>query len=157
MATERRPKEASEILAALHSLSLDTEEEILAMSQDEVRARLQADGIDPDIASTETKRRFREIRGRQKLAAAREQRQSHAAFLSQRSPASGRMSFDQIRTEVSRRLNQLSSTKSAPAQVYFNRFQNSSDDDLPGLLDDLRLLEEIDKEEVDKESDPYHG
>ena len=150
MATERQPKEVSEILAALHSLSLDTEEEVLTMARDGVRARLQEEGIDPDAGKAEMKRRLQESRGRLRLAVAREQRQAQMASLAQRRPVD-LMSFDQIRMEVSHRLNHLS-TGPAPTQVYFNRFKNASDDDLPGLLDDLRLLGEM-----SEEGDSDHG
>jgi hypothetical protein len=53
MATERRSKSASEIISTLQSLSLDTEEEILAMSRDQVRARLIEEGINPDAKNAE--------------------------------------------------------------------------------------------------------
>ena len=145
MATERRPKEASEILDALHAFSLDTEDEILAMLRDQVRVRLGEEGIDPDSGKSEMKRRIQKIKGQQRLAAARQQRQAHEVTLVQRITNSS-LSFDQMRTEVSLRLSQLSPSGSAQVRAYFNRFQNASDDDLSGLLDDLRLLEEMDRE-----------
>ena len=70
------PPEASEILDALHALSLDTEEEIFAMSCDQIRARLGEEGINLDAGRSEMKRKFQEIKGQQRLAAARGQAQT---------------------------------------------------------------------------------
>lgn len=49
-------------LAALHSLSLDTEEEILAMSPDQVRERLVDEGLNPHAMQAQLHQRLKSIR-----------------------------------------------------------------------------------------------
>jgi DNA anti-recombination protein RmuC len=145
MATERRSKSASEILQTLHSLSLVTEEEILAMSRDEIQACLKEEAIDLTTAKADLTIKLNEIRGQQRLRAAREARLAQDSTRSARQSSPG-LSIDQIRAEVQRRLGLLSPPRSPLVQTYFNRFKDMEDEDLPGLLSDLERLDELSQE-----------
>jgi hypothetical protein len=151
MPTEGRPQSDAEILSALHILALDTEDEILGMSREEVRAGLIEEGLDPDANKAKLAELLKTIRAQQRLAAAREAREAQEGALSPQRPTPA-LDYAQIRAEVSRRLGLLSPTGSAQVQVAFNRFKEASDEDLPGLLDDLRLLEALDQKD-----DAAHG
>lgn len=145
MANERRSKGASEILKTLHSLSLDTEDEILAMSRDEVRACLQQEGIDPDVLATEMGTRFNVIRGRARLSAARQQREALNRTLVHKQIVNA-LNLDEIKIQVEEKLGLLFPTQTQAAKVYYNRFKEASDEDLPGLLEDLSLLDALNAE-----------
>ena len=147
MAEERGSTEAEKILDALHTLSVETEDEILAMSREQVQMRLKEEGINIDAKKTEMRQRMDHIRRQRTLQEARERRIAAEEVFTQRPTITGyeRMSTDQMRTEASRRINQMSSSGTF-VQTYFNRFNDASDDDLPGLLDDLRLLEDKNQE-----------
>lgn len=145
MTNERRQKSAAEFLSALNDLSLETEEEILAMSRDQLQARLSEEGINLDAAKADLASRLKTIRGQQRLAEARERRLATESAIATRTKRAS-LTIAQMRAEVNRLLGLLNPSRTPMVQAYFNRFQEATDDDLPGLLEDLLLLDEQQKE-----------
>lgn len=143
MATQRNPKGASEFLDTVHTLSVESEEEILSMSQEQVRTRLTEEGIDLSSAKTDLASRMKVFRGQQKLVEARERRMAQESLLAERK-ATTLLNADQMRAEIEQRLGlmPMPNNASAPVHAYFNRFKEAADEDMPGLLDDLKVLEE---------------
>lgn len=146
MARQGSSRGAAEFLDALHELSVESEDEILSMSQDEVRSRLAEESIDLSVVKVTLANRLKAIQGERRLAVARERRLAREAQISSTLAEFGN-DIAAMKAEIRRRL-EVARARATPLQtsrvaIVFNRFQEASDEDLPGLLEDLNLLEDM--------------
>lgn len=114
-----------------------TEEDVDALSDVQVTAFLQEEGLDPDSRLGELRQRLSSIDGAERLQKARESRE---AAQSQAAPNRAGM-WPDIRAELQRRLSKLRFTNPEAAGMYARNFDTLSEADMLDMIDDLIELE----------------
>ncbi len=116
----------------------------LNLSADEIRVRLKEAHV--DIAQVE--KRFRaalaQARGRSALATAQQRRE---AFLSKISDLKKQLATSSEVREHVRQLVEKLFGQEATAAVAWRNFEKATDDDLRSMIEDMTLLEELEKDD----------
>jgi hypothetical protein len=144
MAERKAPQNAAEILKALHEFILGPEEDVSAMSREQVQAALKADGIDPAPLTRRVRDRLAKMRAAEELGRAHIQRQQ-LLELRARMPSLPAV----VREHILTRLKSLSVQQPAFAHTYFRKFEEASEADIHSLLEDLILLDKMDEHDAD--------
>lgn len=148
MAEGKVPKNASEILQALHEFALGPEEDITAIPSEDVHAALRNEGLDPTPLIRSVRERLAKIKVQEELIHAHSQRQQLLERLQQYRESLARASLH-VKEQILDRLNHLVITQPAVAQTYFRKFEESNEVDMGSLLEDLIMLDEMGEENAD--------
>jgi hypothetical protein len=149
MAEGKTPKNASELLKALHEFVLGPEEaEVTALPPEEVQAALRVEGMDTTPLVRHVRERLSKIRAQDELSRARIERdqllQHLQSYRDQLTSAHSR-----VKEQILERLNHLLVGRPSEAQAYFRKFEETSEADMHSLLQDLKILDEMGNDHAD--------
>lgn len=133
-----------ELVDRLLAFAQNPAEDVISMSTAEIDAYLQEEGIDAGAGCRELKRKLKAINGQRRLADARRGMEQFAGQVS-RLAAKPKDALTNVREEILHRLGTISGSEPAVAQVYFRKLEGATDDDLESILEDLKLLDELEK------------
>lgn len=143
MPEKPEPTPATDAVKALAHFLHEPETDDL--SQKEIRSRLTAAGVNMDTVKRRYESLLAQAEGRSVLAAARGQRQSFMARmvdLREHLPTSG-----DVREQVRQFVQEVFGGR-AEAAVAWRNFEHATDADLRSMLEDLTLLEELEKDDT---------
>jgi hypothetical protein len=149
MADRKAPKNASELLQALHEFVLEPDEEdITALPPEKVQAALKAEGMDPTPLVHHVRERLSKMRAQDELSRAHTERhrllQRLQSYREQLTSAPSR-----VKEQILECLNHLAIGRPLDAQAYFRKFEEMSEADMHSLLEDLRRLDEMENDHAD--------
>jgi hypothetical protein len=121
---------------------LDGDEEEDRLSTAEKRALLEARGINVQRTLDGVADRIAALRARERLEAARTEREALLARVRSHAPRADRSLLDRIWES----LEALFGPRPQLAQMYLRRFEQASEEDLQSLFEDIQMLREIDDE-----------
>jgi hypothetical protein len=149
MAERNTPKNAAELLKALHEFVLEPEEEdITSLPPEKVQPALKAEGIDPTPLVCHVRERLSKMRAQDELSRARTER--HQLLDRLQSYREQLVSTpSRVKEQILERLNHLLTTQPSVAQAYFRRFEETSEADMNSLLQDLKMLDEMGNDHAD--------
>lgn len=143
------PKTASDILKSLNSFLLGPEEDVTLLQAEQVQGYLKSRGIDPAPLVSHVKQRLVKLKAEQELSEARERRLRLANSVK---PATVADTSPSLRDKIRDMIEMLKPANPELAAVYFRKFEESAEEDLESLLDDLTLLERMEAEDASKRS-----
>jgi type II secretory pathway component GspD/PulD (secretin) len=137
--------DASDILQALHELTLEPEVNYRIKPLSELRSELTSAGISTVPLLKRVKEAIAQAKAEQELIAARERRQIALEKLKSLNQAVTDAPA-QLREKIRSLLENLSVGDPAAASAFFSKFEKATDADLQSLLDDLAFLDGNDDE-----------
>lgn len=143
------PKTASDILKSLNSFLLGPEEDVTLLPAEQVQGYLKSEGIDSAPLVTQVRQRIAKLKAEQELADAREKR---LRFASDINPTTNADFSPSLRDRIRGMIEMLTPENPELAAVYFRKFEESAEEDLESLLEDLTLLEKMGDEDAAKRS-----
>lgn len=143
-------KTASDILKSLNSFLLGPEEDVALLPADQVQGYLKSEGIDPAPLVNKVRQRIAKLKAERELTEAREKRLKIAA--NNVKPAIHEDSSTSLREKIRGMIEMLKPSHPELAAVYYRKFEESVEDDLESLLEDLALLEKMEAEDAAKRS-----
>lgn len=117
------------------------------MPIEQVNEYLKSEGIDPVPLVNHVRQRIAKLKAEQELAQAREQRINYAQKLSS---FGEKISLADLRDRIQEMIQGLTSGNPELASVYFRKFEEASDSDLESLIEDLSMLDEMARNDVQK-------
>jgi hypothetical protein len=149
MAEGKSPKNAAELLKALHEFVLEPEaEDVTAMSAEEVQTALKAEGMDPIPLVRHVRERLAKIKAQEELSRAYAERHQLLRRLQWyreqlvRTPS-------RVKEQILERLNHVLTSQPSVAQAYFRKFEETNEADMSSLLEDLMMLDEMGNDHAD--------
>lgn len=142
-------KTSSDILKSLNNFLLGPEEDVTLLPSEQVQGYLKSEGIDPALLVNQVRQRIAKLKAERELAEAREKR---LKFANNVRPATVADSSPILKEKIRKMLELLKPSNPELAAVYFRKFEESAEDDLESLLDDLTLLENMEEEDAAKRS-----
>jgi hypothetical protein len=149
MNSAKEPRKASDVLRDLHKLMFDASpDEIRSRSHEEIAEDLAEAGIDTRKCVVDLKNRLRSMSGRLALEEAGRKRIQMDELVRASRARLEKLSVP-IREQLLNLLAELGNGRPEVAAVYFRKLEESSDEDVERLVEDLRCLKDLEKRQND--------
>lgn len=142
-------KNPVEFLMSLHNFVSEDSEIVDALSKEEVAARLKKENIDTSQLIADVQKRIRKIKAQAELDEAEHERNLLLEKFKNTEPEKSAS----IRDKIKELIDNLSISGQELA-LYYRKFESATDKDLDGLYNDLKILNEMKKNEPKKQSEP---
>lgn len=145
--TGTTPKNASDILKSMNSFLLGPEEDVAFLPAEQIQGCLKSEGIDPVPLVNQVRQRIAKLRAARELAEARVKRLRYEDNF--KPVASGNSTLS-LKEKIGELIEMLKPSNPELAAVYYRKFEESAEDDLESLFEDLILLKNMEEEDVAK-------
>ena len=145
MAKKKTPKNASEILKALHEFILGPEEDVTTIPREKIQADLKAEGLNPAPLVARVREKLNKMKAEEELTRARNQRK-YLLDLRGKMPKSPLA----LKEQILEHLRSLLANRPEMASAYFRKFEEANEADMRSLLEDLAMLDEMGKDDIDE-------
>jgi methylphosphotriester-DNA--protein-cysteine methyltransferase len=129
---------ATNTVKAIHAFLREGEEPI---SNEQIKAALAADGVDPKKAVSEIKLKVKQAQNRQRLAGIRRGIEETASSVSEAGRIMGAAASD-LMSQIKGVIDRIALTQPQTAKVYYRKLEDAKPEDLESLLADLTELSE---------------
>lgn len=142
----KTPNRAVDALKALHNFMCEPDEDIMNAPYEHIQAFLKEHKIDTVPMVNHVRQRIAKIMAEEELSKARARRLK----LIDKGIKIGKELPEKLKGKIQEILENLKASHSPMAEVYYRKFEEASEEDYETLWEDLKLLEQINKEDSGK-------